>query len=217
MVTINDISNVILNNEVFTLTTNDNKTLKIMLVDNYRTGKHMVMVGLFEDFDGGVCCTFNVYYPTRCPYAVLEGVNDILKGDLESATNYGFTYTDIHIFDLGLKNVAEKYYYDYINSVINPFWVKVFQKTLDEMWCSGIVSAHADKCTGHKYEWEENNIPFYHGALLYLLTYTKIMDKPKHESCEWVIENYETYKDDILAAENEFMHGLHKKSSRGMI
>jgi len=216
MVTIDNINNVIQNNEAFTLTTTDNKTLKIMLVENFRSGKHMVMVGLFDEFDGNVSCSFNVYYPTSCPHAVLAGVNDILTGDFESATKYGFTYTEICIHDIGLIETAEKYYYDYLDSVIDFFWVKVFNKTIDQMWCSGIVSAHGDKCTCHKYEWVNNNIPFYHGALLYLLTYTKIMDKPKHESCEWVIENYEKYKDDIVKAEEEFDSHILKKSSRGL-
>ena len=95
-------------------------------------------------------------------------------------------------------------HYDYLDLVIESFWTKVFHKTMDEMWCAGIVGAHGDKAYGYQSEWEDKNIPFRRGVLIFLLTYTKERgDRPKHESCEWVIENYEKYLPFILEAEKE--------------
>jgi len=86
-------------------------------------------------------------------------------------------------------------HYQWLDENLNDFWVKVFDKSLDDAGCAGIICAHGDKGRQYKRRWENNGIHFFHGNALYLLTYTHVMDKPKHESCEWVIENYPKYKD----------------------
>lgn len=58
----------------------------------------------------------------------------------------------------------------------------------------GYIAAHGDKCYQYRSAWEEVGIPFNRGALLFLLTYTVIMDMEKHLSCEWVIKNYGRFK-----------------------
>ena len=85
-------------------------------------------------------------------------------------------------------------HYDWFDENLNDFWLKVFNKSLDETGCAGIISAHGDKGYQYRDEWEENGIPFPHGMALYMLTYTKVMDKPKWESRSWVIDNYSKYK-----------------------
>lgn len=94
--------------------------------------------------------------------------------------------------------------YHYCDMMLNPFWLRVFGKTADEMWCGGIVSAHGDKAYGYKSQWEKAGVPFNRGVLIFLLSYTKELgDRPKHETREWVIENYSKYLPMILEAEKE--------------
>jgi len=95
-------------------------------------------------------------------------------------------------------------HYDYLDLMLEKFWLVVFQKTPDEMWCAGIVSSHGDKCYGYKSPWEKCGIHFYRGALLYLLTYTKLLgDYPKYQSQQFVIDMYPQYINRILVIEKE--------------
>jgi len=94
-------------------------------------------------------------------------------------------------------------HYDYLDDHLDLLWQKVFGKTLDEMWCSGIIGAHGDKGYGYRRRWEDVGISFTHGMMLFMLTYTDVMDRPKHESLEWTIENYEKYLPLIREAEIE--------------
>ena len=103
---------------------------------------------------------------------------------------------------------ADKYnisHYKYLELVIDTFWVSVFGKTPSEMFCGGIVGAHGDKGSGYERTWKysEPSINFNRGMLLFLLTYTKVMDRPKIETGQWVIDNYPKYLDRILLAEKE--------------
>jgi len=90
-------------------------------------------------------------------------------------------------------------HYDFLDEHLDAFWVKATGKTLSDSWCAGIVSAHGDKGYGYRRDWERAGIHFYHGMMLYLLTYTSIMDRPKHESRQWVIDNYGRFKDSLPA------------------
>jgi hypothetical protein len=102
---------------------------------------------------------------------------------------------------IGPDNI-ELSHYEYLDIVIDHFWKLVFDKTREEMWHGGNISAHGDKAYGYKHAWETMGVPFNRGAMLYLLTYTKELgDTPKHESCEWVTSNYQKYLPHILAAE----------------
>lgn len=103
------------------------------------------------------------------------------------------------------QKLTYKSHYDYCNAILEKFWLKVFNKTPSEMWCAGIVTAHGDKCYCSKSTWHDAGIPFHHGALLYLLTYTKEMDQEKHKSEAWVIEKYPHYLPMIQAAEQEVL------------
>lgn len=97
-------------------------------------------------------------------------------------------------------------HYDYLDTMLQDFWLAVFGKTADEMWCGGIVSAHGDKAYGYKDQWKKADVPFKHGVLIFLLSYTsELGDRPKHESSEWVIENYPKYKPMIEKVEAEIL------------
>ena len=58
----------------------------------------------------------------------------------------------------------------------------------------GFAAAHGDKCYQYKFSLEKAGVPFNRGTLLYLMTYTAIMDMEKSKSCEWVIKNYGRFR-----------------------
>lgn len=108
------------------------------------------------------------------------------------------------VFEVIGPEKLELSHYDYLELVIEDFWKRVFNKSLDEMWCAGIITAHGDKAYSYQDVWEEADISFKRGVLLFLLTYTKELgDTPKHESCEWVVNNYKKYLPLILESEKE--------------
>lgn len=98
-------------------------------------------------------------------------------------------------------------HYEYLDAILEHFFKEMFNKTPEQMWCAGIVSAHGDKAYSYDNEWKKAGIPFQHGVLLFLLTYVsvngqKVMgDTPKHESDQWVIDNYKKYLPMIEKAE----------------
>lgn len=86
-------------------------------------------------------------------------------------------------------------HYKYLDEHLEAFWLNVRGRTLEEDWAAGIVSAHGDKGYGYRSDWEQAGIPFEHGMAIYLLTYTDTLgNTPKHESCQWVIDNYDRFK-----------------------
>lgn len=59
--------------------------------------------------------------------------------------------------------------------------------------CSGMVAAHGDKVEQYRDYWHSSGMDFKKAQIIYFLTYTKLMDQPKHLSKQWVIDNYDTY------------------------
>lgn len=208
--TIEDLNNVVNKFEEVRLPVDDKYSVRVSLTNNYRTNDHCVQVSIMdEDIDG---CVASFYYPSECSKAIIELTNNLVENEKDYDDD-SWSMLDISILETSLYQVGHRSHYDYLNSVIERFWMKVFGKTMDEMWCSAIVTEHGDKCSGYRYEWNDSDIPFFHGVLLYLLTYTKIMDVPKDESSEWVVKNYERFKPMILEAEEEFMNSLIEKAN----
>lgn len=203
----NDVISALNNDEVFMVMTSDNKK-KIRLsktsvgfdyVDAYQldVGTH------HEEY--GIAIQNTVYFRESEFNTAFDLMYDIFKNsDIELI---GKTRDEVEIEELGLLNVS---HYKYLDAVIESFWVKVFGKTPSEMFCGGIVSAHGDKCFDYKFSMPKRNIPFNRSALLFLLTYTKLMDREKHLSEEWVVENYNKYVPLIIEAEQEFIQKLNK-------
>jgi len=94
-------------------------------------------------------------------------------------------------------------HYKFLDRYLDAFWIEVFGKSLDDMWCSGIVSAHGDKGSCYRRDWENAGISYYEGMMIYMLTYTKEMNDEQYKSKEWVINNYSKYKPLIDAAINK--------------
>jgi hypothetical protein len=117
---------------------------------------------------------------------------------------------DIHVYNT--KVVKYKNHYDYLERMLEYFWLEVFKKTPSEMWCAGIVTAHGDKCSGYKNLWEKNGINFNRGSLLFLLSYTKEFgDNEKSQSDQWVVDNYPKYLPAIEKAESLVLQNLFRK------
>lgn len=92
--------------------------------------------------------------------------------------------------------------YEYMENYLDSFWIEIFGKNLKETFCSGIISAHGDKCYQYRKYWQENEVPFNHGCMIYMLTYTNLLDRPKHLSKEFVVEMYHRkYKEIIIKLE----------------
>lgn len=87
-------------------------------------------------------------------------------------------------------------HYDYMEQHLDHFWQAVFDKTLEQAYCGGFIIAHGDKVEQYKDDLEEAGIPYYHGCMMYMLTYTdKLGATPKWKSLEWIIDNYTHYVD----------------------
>lgn len=153
-------------------------------------------------------------YPVTKPE---EAINAFIERLLSETADLGSdtypSWENTNLFIELERSVDFKNHYDYLDHVIDSFWKKVFGKTLEEMWCSGIITAHGDKAYGYKYKWSESSIPFNRGVLLYLLSYTPIFEKEKREYIgQWVIDQYQTYLPLIEEAEKEAI-SLNKRIS----
>lgn len=84
----------------------------------------------------------------------------------------------------------------YMLTNTDAFIAKVFegdQRYIES--CGGMVSAHGDKSTQYRSRWEDAGLDFNKAQIIYFLTFTKLLgDTPKHNSCQWVIDNYSTYE-----------------------
>ena len=69
-------------------------------------------------------------------------------------------------------------------------------------YMAGIIGAHGDKASGHKFEFEQAGIHYFHGVAIYLLTYERPFDKEVRQTdhgwvdpYKWIITNYHRFKD----------------------
>lgn len=86
-------------------------------------------------------------------------------------------------------------HYLWLDKNLNDFWLKVFNKSLNDTGFCGIISAHGDKAYCYRLRWENAGIPFPHGVAIFFLLYTDLANEDDFmRSCEWVIEKYEEYK-----------------------
>lgn len=82
-------------------------------------------------------------------------------------------------------------HYDFIDTHLAKFWTEAGAGgKMTNSDANGMSASHGDKGYQYKDQWGEKGIHFYHGMLLYMLTFSNVMDRPKHESAEWVEDNY---------------------------
>lgn len=207
MINKNDVISALNTNGFFMIETSDKK--KKIRLSNTSVGfdyvdAYQLDVGTHHE-EYGIAIQNTVYFRESEFNTAFDLMCSIFKNsDIELI---GKTRDEVEIEELGLLNVS---HYKYLDAVIESFWVKVFGKTPSEMFCGGIVSAHGDKCFDYKFSMPKRNIPFNRSALLFLLTYTKLMDREKYLSEEWVVENYNKYVPLIIEAEKEFIQKLNK-------
>ena len=153
--------------------------------------------------NGSECGILN-FHKSNLKLAIDAFVRRLKSDNPDMFDDTGECFNTIRIKNIGKLDFTS--HYDYCDAVIEKFWMNVFGNTPEGTNCGGIVAAHGDKAYGYKRTWEDANIPFYHGVLLFLLTYTKELgDTPKHESCDWVIRNYPKYQPLIEKSEKEVL------------
>lgn len=139
----------------------------------------------------------------------LLNFNEFNESSSVDCVDKSISKIDIIAIEYGLHSLN---HYDYLDCVIEDFWKLVFNKSLNDTWNAGIITAHGDKGSGYKSDWLEAGIPYNRGMLLYLLTYTnELGDTPKYKSCQWVIDNYLKYLPKIELAEKNYMDRLMDK------
>ena len=129
-------------------------------------------------------------------------------GEFDQMKMRDWIVTDIPTYQEG--NVAEylhfcaiNNHFEYLYYMWEDFHKAIFGKTASESFRGGMVSSHGDKVYCYCRKWEEKNIPFYRGALLYLLTYfeSEMVGYTKSQSDEFVIDKYQHYLPKIIEAE----------------
>jgi hypothetical protein len=81
----------------------------------------------------------------------------------------------------------------YLDRNFRAFWEQIFTLGYEEASAEGLITAHHDKIDQYRDTWEEAGLDFNVCAMIYLLTFTSEMDRPKPESEQWVMDNYIKY------------------------
>lgn len=148
--------------------------------------------------------TRNDYFPTKdINIAIDIFIEKTQSKDPAAKSDKSRKLKDVKI--INEKELCFHNYYDYLELMLIPFWSLVLNETPESMGVSDIVTAHGDKCYCYKNEWEEINIPFHQGALLYLLSYANKMCVDRSKVCEWVIEKYPEYISMIEQTERQVL------------
>lgn len=85
-------------------------------------------------------------------------------------------------------------HYNYLDANWTKFAEQVGVKDPSE----GMIVAHGDKCYQYKDFWEANNVPFYHGTAIFLLSYCYPFTEEYGERSnvkKWVVESYDRFKE----------------------
>lgn len=123
-------------------------------------------------------------------------------------TEKGKKLKDIRIYNT--KILSFDNHYDYLEVMLEPFWLQVFGKTPSEMMRGGIIGAHGDKGNGYEKQWKDNEISFNRGMLIYLLTWTTEMTEEKSKSEQWVIDKYHYYLSTIEEVEKQVLKNIYE-------
>lgn len=86
---------------------------------------------------------------------------------------------------------------------LDKYWHKFAESVGGDIsWTGGIVGAHGDKGEGYSIRWRNVGIHFYHGMMIFLLSYIKPFSNEVRQTKngfvnvgDWVIEKYKTLKD----------------------
>ena len=142
--------------------------------------------------------------------ALFENKEELLRQIplLEAGEVFPLGFTNSEISFISNKTLHCGSHYDYLNIMLEPFWLEVFGKTASEIWCGGIVGAHGDKCRGYNRDWEANGINKYRGSLIFLLAYTSECRNDMASVDQWVIDNYNKYLPAIIKTEESVLADL---------
>lgn len=137
------------------------------------------------------------YYPTervdqaiKCFLTRLDSYQPALEARTHDLKCHdGYTLEQIRVFNT--KQLYFRNHYHYLDLLVPVVASTVFE---ENQFHVGFIAAHGDKARGYFDEWRAAGINDNRASLLYLFTYTHLMDRPKSESCQWVIDNYPLYR-----------------------
>lgn len=121
----------------------------------------------------------------------------------ESKREEGYTLEQIRSIETGVLFFNN--HYDYLDLMVGPTSNALFGEKAEDILSAGDVVAHGDKSRQYNDVWKAAGINHNRGALLYLLTYTPLMNRDKPESCQWVIDNYPLYRPMIERIERNIL------------
>lgn len=101
----------------------------------------------------------------------------------------------------------------YLETNFENFWNEIFDVDYKTADGEGLITAHHDKIHQYRETWEEAGLDFNICAMIYLLTFTSEMDRPKPESEQWVIDNYNKYL--LLTPETALTRSIKRARSWG--
>lgn len=110
------------------------------------------------------------------------------------------------------KQLLHSSHYDYGSEVAGIVLHKLKALDTDDLQlckdvADGIMYAHGDKMYQYKDGFEQGNVPFYHGVVLQVLSYTKVYgNNVRQDLVKWVVENYPKYKEVILETEKQVLY-----------
>jgi len=98
-----------------------------------------------------------------------------------------------------------KNHYVYLEKNIENFFEKI---DLSREKAIGLITAHGDKAYFYRKYWEDNGLHFYHGAIIFLLTYCRPYSEEVRETnhgwvdpFEWVLRNKNRFLPHLPPAE----------------
>jgi hypothetical protein len=110
------------------------------------------------------------------------------------------------------RKLVHSSHYDYASEVAGIVLMEVSKavrpitQVVANDLVEGIMFAHGDKMHQYKNDFEEGGVPFEHGVVLQVLSYTVIYGaNVRQDLVKWVIANYPKYKQIILAAEKKVL------------
>lgn len=135
-----------------------------------------------------------------------SGKTVVYTEDRSEEKNEDFKKLFFEIFDeyelINLSNVmCEVSHYKYLELMVPVFGPLVFEKPNGFHFDLGLIGAHGDKCGSYMRNMQSSRPNGFRIALLFLLTYTKLMEREKSDTPIWLLDNLPVYLERIKQAE----------------
>ena len=201
----------------------DRLTIYRTVGDYYRIGtiEHYVVCYLEHEVDETEAGRENLFHVATSQYFPIARVDEAiacfitrLKSDSpyrmsskqvseDRTKTEGYTLEEIKPFTT--KELFFDNHYTYLELMVEPLGELLFGDKGQWVFNDGMIGAHGDKGYGYRDIWKDAGINHNRGTLLYLLTYTNLLDCDKSKSGEWVVSNYERFLPQIQQLEEKII------------